>query len=331
MTGDLHPGESDPPSARGLPEPLPTVTKVVHVPEPRKHGTRRATVGFLRSPNGCDASLRLLQYALRLALTHRSAYFRRGKLPADNPPVRLLAIVSLLAAARRLLALYRLLAGVLSLEVWTSRAQGAKPATWKASDATEVAVRILLQSLDVATLVSSNVYLLGRLGILPISPRQARRFDKASDFTTLLGAGIGLAHIARKRRSLYKGGRTARRLAVEAETELEELDFWEDNAAARGGPVGTDKRSAEERAHERLELRHRVRKGRHTLRALKQDLNDLWWERLRLGADGLFALYDALELSLASETVKSWAGITSALIEFSQAWAQHLGQGSRHL
>lgn len=311
-------------------------------------------------------------------MTHRSAYFRSGKLPADNPPGRLLAVVSLLAAARRLLALYRLLAGVLSLEVWTSLAQGAKPATWKASDATEVAVRILLQSLDIATLVSSNVHLLGRLGILPISPRQARRFDKASDFTTLLGAGIGLAHIARKRRSLYKGGRTARRLAVEAETELEELDFWEENAPARGGPVGTAKRSAEERAHERLELRHRVRKERHTLRALKQDLNDLWWERLRLGADGLFAreslrgsrrrtfcmaasldaamspVYDALGLSLASETVKSWAGITSALIEcvrsdapffcisrlrlirrshvrFSQAWAQHLGQGSRHL
>ncbi|BGP55848.1 hypothetical protein JCM8202v2_003455 [Rhodotorula sphaerocarpa] len=197
----------------------------------------------------------------------------------------------------------------------------------------DVCIRVTCQTLDVVALLADNAYLFARLRLLPINPRLARRLDRWSDGATLLTAALGLAQVARKRRELYHAGKIIGKQAIRAEARLEDLDFWEDD---RAGTAGTPPSSAPERAtdasarrRERIRLRNNVLDERRRLRVLREDLGDLWWERLRLGADGLFALYDALDLSLAPDTVKSWAGITSAAIEFSQAWLQHVGAKRR--
>ncbi|GAA5870806.1 hypothetical protein JCM3774_001682 [Rhodotorula dairenensis] len=331
-------------AANALPEPLPDVTKIVHVPALPRWTTRHYAVAFVRSPDGRDAALRLFQYALRLALTFQGRTRRR------KTHERLLAVVSLLAAIRRVAALHRLLSSVLSLARGRTSlpalpaklsllpdeskapipsaeaAGGGKPLL--DSDWLDVAARVACQSLDVAALVAGNVYLFSRLGLVPLSVRTSHRSDKISDWATLAAAGVGLASIARKRNELYRLGKQARRRAIEAESKLDELDFWESRvgrvtaaAAAATEPADSTRPEAvdgsmlTDLAAERVQLRDRVRAERKTLRALKLDLGELWWERLRLGADGLFALYDALEVSLASESVKSLAGITSAAIE----------------
>ncbi|KAG0664651.1 hypothetical protein C6P46_001247 [Rhodotorula mucilaginosa] len=349
------------PATATLPEPLPDVTKIVHVPETRRRIARRQAVGFLRSPDGRDAALRLVQYTLRLALT----YQRRTRHRKVHE--RLLAVVSLLAAIRRVAALHQLLVSLLPATEFLGLASRparlpneVKPAVLEAipgprqlvtQDWLDAVTRITCQSLDVASLLASNIYLFSRLGLVPLSIRTTRRADKVSDFATLLAAAVGLASVARKRAQLYQVGKLARKNAIRAESRLEELDFWEQRRSrsrsrSRQVKVGSDPAAhaqvegkeadvhetpateiAEEEEEERAQLRDRVRQERRTLRGLRHQLGELWWERLRLGADGLFALYDALELSVASESVKSLAGITAAGIEFSQVWTQHFREG----
>lgn len=317
------------------------------VPATRRRIARRQAVGFLRSPDARDAALRLVQYTLRLALT----YQRRTRHRKVHE--RLLAVVSLLAAIRRVAALHQLLVSLLPASEYLGLASKSarlptqvKPPASETipggpqhvpQDWLDAVARLACQSFDAASLVAANIYLFSRLGLVPLSVRTTRRADKVSDFATLLATAVGLASVARKRTQLYQAGKQARKNAIQLESRLEELDFWEQRQsrscrapAAPGKKNGKEMEVPEtpagELVEERAQLRDRVRQERRTLRGLRHQLGELWWERLRLGADGLFALYDALEVSVASESVKSIAGITAAGIEFSQVWTQHFGQ-----
>ncbi|GJN90895.1 hypothetical protein Rhopal_003909-T1 [Rhodotorula paludigena] len=168
---------------------------------------------------------------------------------------------------------------------------------------------LLRSTLDLVALLSDNLYLFSRLGLAPLSPRTTARVDKLSDYAALGAALAGLAQVQRARAKLYDLGRQTRRRAVADETRLEELEFWE---ARKGGAKAGD---AGERASEEKRLRERIRVERRTLRGLRAQLSEHRWERVRLVAEGVFAAYDALDLETASESVKSWAGVTSASIE----------------
>lgn len=268
-------------------------------------------------------SQRLVQYTLRLALTYQRRTRHRNKVHE-----RLLAVVSLLAAIRRVAALHQLLVSLLPATEFLGLASRpartpneSKPPVPEAipgprqlvtQDWLDAVTRITCQSLDVASLLASNIYLFSRLGLVPLSIRTTRRADKVSDFATLVAAAVGLASVARKRAQLYQVGKLARKNAVQAESRLEELEFWEQRRArsrsrSRQAKVGSDPAAhaqgegkdgdahetpASELAdeeEERAQLRERVRQERRTLRGLRHQLGELWWERLRLGADGLFA------------------------------------------
>lgn len=310
----------------------------MHVPVTPRETARDHALGFIRSPDGRDATLvssgrtrfsnprsptlqgrgthtpraradtgpvrsqRLFQYALRLTLTLQSRTRRR------KAHGRLLAVVSLLAAIRRVAALHRLLASIPGLARWQSLPLGdgnKAPGPSADSNWLDVAARVACEALDVAALVAGNIYLFSRLGLVPLPVHVSRRADRLSDGATLLAAGIGLASVARKRHELYRLGKQARRRAIEAESKLDELDFWEDRivggriatagANRDGVPLGAVGAGtvADLAAAERAQLRDRARAERRTLRALKLDLGELWWERLRLGADGLFARQSA--------------------------------------
>lgn len=262
-------------------------------------------------------SQRLVQYTLRLALT----YQRRTRHRKVHE--RLLAVVSLLAAIRRVAALHQLLVSLLPATEFLGLASRparipneSKPPVPEAipgprqlvtQDWLDAVTRITCQSLDVASLLASNIYLFSRLGLVPLSIRTTRRADKVSDFTTLVAAAVGLASVARKRAQLYQIGKLARKNAIRAESRLEELEFWEQRRSrSHQAKVGPDPAAqgkgdrkdddlpeaasvTELAEEERAQLRDRVRQERRTLRGLRHQLGEMWWERLRLGADGLFA------------------------------------------
>ena len=295
-------------------------------------------------------SQRLVQYTLRLALT----YQRRTRHRKVHE--RLLAVVSLLAAIRRVAALHQLLVSLLPATEFLGLASRparipneSKPPVPEAipgprqlvtQDWLDAVTRITCQSLDVASLLASNIYLFSRLGLVPLSIRTTRRADKVSDFATLLAAAVGLASVARKRAQLYQVGKLARKNAIRAESRLEELDFWEQRRSrsrsrSRQVKVGSDPAAhaqvegkeadvhetpateiAEEEEEERAQLRDRVRQERRTLRGLRHQLGELWWERLRLGADGLFARESAL-LRFLPISLRSGADSRRAVAFFS--------------
>lgn len=262
-------------------------------------------------------SQRLVQYTLRLALT----YQRRARHRKVHE--RLLAVVSLLAAVRRIAALHQLLVSLLPASEFFGLTSGParlpneiNPPVPEAipgrphlvpQDWLDAVARITCQSLDVASLLAANIYLFSRLGLLPLSNRTTRRADRVSDSATLLAAAVGLASVARKRSQLYRVGKQARKNAIQAESRLEELEFWEQRRSrSHQAKVGPDPAAqgkgdrkdddlpeaasvTELAEEERAQLRDRVRQERRTLRGLRHRLGELWWERLRLGADGVFA------------------------------------------
>ncbi|GAA5921648.1 hypothetical protein JCM3775_001745 [Rhodotorula graminis] len=321
-----------PPAAPTSPVPvphvLPPVTKFVHVHPPNLTTRQRAT-RFLHGAPGRDATLRLVQYSLRLSL-----HLRRHALPKPAL-VRLLAVVSSLAAIRRLLALQNLFATAAGLPYFPSSLLGLSTATAKPADSPPPhptppfsrLFHLVHATLEAVAVLADNLYLLSRLRLVPLSTRDTARADKLSDYAALGAALVGLVQVQRERRVLYAAGRSARRKRVEAEKKLEEYEFWEDAAAlgkGRGaggaaGGAGVD----DERREEQKRLRDRVKSERRTLKQLRSEVRESRVERVRLVAEGIFAVYDALDLERSAEAVKSWAGITASLIEFGQAWMSY--------
>ncbi|GAA5833180.1 hypothetical protein JCM9279_001448 [Rhodotorula babjevae] len=310
-----------------LPQVLPPVTKFVHV-QPAALTTRQRVTRFLHGSPGRDATLRLVQYSLRLSL-----HLRRHALPKPLL-IRLLAVVSTLAAIRRLLALQDLFATAADLPYFPSPLRRPSVPTQKAVDPPPShpappfsrLLHLVCATLDLVAVITDNLYLLSRLRLVPLSARDTACADKLSDYAALGAALVGLVQVQRERRELYAAGRRARRRTVDAEKKLDEYEFWEDAAApgkgergARGAGAGTD----DERREEQKRLRERVKHERRRLKQLRGEVRESRVERVRLVAEGIFAAYDALDLERSAEAVKSWAGLSASLIEFGQAWMRY--------
>ncbi|GAA5999920.1 hypothetical protein JCM10207_005972 [Rhodosporidiobolus poonsookiae] len=299
-----------------LPQPLPDVTRFVHAHHPPPPSLRRATLRFLRSAAGRDAALRLLQFSLRLVV-----YLRKRTFPRSFS-TRLLALVSTLAAIRRLFAFAALLSSLRdTLSASSSSLAGKAPSPPYLSLTTLLTlIRTLLETLSTLT---DTAYLLSRLTLLPVSPSRSQYIDKLSDVTALGAAACAAALVQRRRREVTLAGRAARRAAAEDERRLEELEFWEDTHEKKEGKKGV-KREEEKVREEEKTLRDRIRAGRKAIRGLREELAGLRWERAKVVAEGVFALYDTLDLETTAEGAKAWSGIVSSGIEFSQVWAEHL-------
>ncbi|GAA5887944.1 hypothetical protein JCM6882_000810 [Rhodosporidiobolus microsporus] len=305
-----------------LPVPLPDVTRFVQAPPPHRMSLRRTTARFLREEGGRDASLRLLQYTLRLTVC-----LRKKALPSSIS-VRLLAIVSTLAAIRRLAALSTLLASFRSNLLPPSVDNPRAHFTQRINLSVDLLLSLLRSTFDLVAVLADNAYLFSRLRLLPLSARTTLRIDKVSDVAAVLSASVGLAQVIRRRRGVFTEGRAARRRAVAAEKRLEELEFWEGINAGRSKREREKgrKKSLEEvaREEEERDLRETVKRERRKMKNLHEVLSELRWERVKVVAEGVFALYDALDLETAAEGVKATSGIVSAGIEFSQAWAAYV-------
>lgn len=138
--------------------------------------------------------------------------------------------------------------------------------------------------LDVVGVSSDAVYLFGRLKALPISEEWIRRSDKISDWTALVSSSLGLMQVIHSRKEIWAEGRGVRREMLVLEDRLDKVEK----------PFGaTIVKGSEEDEAELLELekrlRERMRAKRRNLKRLREELDELGWERMRLLAEGVFA------------------------------------------
>lgn len=171
--------------------------------------------------------------------------------------------------------------------------------------------------LDLVAVVMDNLYLGSRLGVISprfIDSRQAKRIDQWSDFATLGSIVIGLYQVEPRSKHLRAKGNETRLKAVKLEHDLEEADIRRQEREITSQVEVEEERSA----------REQVRAQRSKLRKIREEIARLKWEKCRLGAEGIFALYDALDLQIGREIAKGWSGATASLIEASQAWSEYM-------
>ena len=110
----------------------------------------------------------------------------------------------------------------------------------------------------------------------PASSRFARfrrPADKYADLSWLLLSILGFRRVQRERAAIWSRGRQIRQRMLDAAADERSITVE--------GEEGSILRS-EEHSHE-------ARRCRHILRELRRSLNELYWERLRLGSDAVFA------------------------------------------
>lgn len=128
---------------------------------------------------------------------------------------RILAIVSLLSAVRRLVSFLELSRSIihatkewdpLGLKDRDTKGKG------KAREIEVVMTRLELfrELLDTASILSDLFFLIGRLHLLPLSPRTIERLDKLATVSTLTSSAIGLVQISQSNREIYREGREFR-------------------------------------------------------------------------------------------------------------------------
>jgi hypothetical protein len=168
------------------------------------------------------------------------------------------------------------------------------------------------------------------------------RAETLADLFWLSTTLVALLQSEWERKEVWKYGRRVRRLMREEELERDraerelELSYHErsvtnlgkchDDSTSyeySGAQEGLDDDAMDEQRLLENERRiQRIREQRRTLRDLRGRLTWLWWDRLRLGADGVFALYDLFQWRLGSEAVRAVAGAISAGVGFSQVSAE---------
>lgn len=213
-----------------------------------------------------------------------------------------------------------------------------------ASDERSLALRWRLEgletSLSLLDTISDGIALFARLGLtmqLPLellrrhtrhlNPERRKtmleklfyRAETLADLFWLLSSATALAMSEWERREVWNFGRRVRRAMRKEENERNavEQSLVESMPPGGGGGEAMDEEQLElmKQNEERLAL---IRHQRRTLRDLRGRLSWLWWERLRLGADIVFATYDVFEFSRGSEAVRAIAGVISAGVGFSQ-------------
>ncbi|GAA5893503.1 uncharacterized protein JCM6883_003540 [Sporobolomyces salmoneus] len=303
--------------------------EVQHDPE---RVIKRTVKGFIRSPSGRDSFLRTIQYILRLILLYRLR--TRPPKPSFKPSRSIqtsFAIVSLLSALRRILTLQTIIQSIQRLpnntNPFRSLTQKGHPPGQAHSKSRQTSTEYLFElsrsCFDLVAVITDNIYLGSRLGVIPkryIDQRRAKRIDQISDLCALASVLVGFLQVETKKTRLKSRGNEKRMKTLRLEKELEELEFWQEG----GGSGETGRVRSQEQVEEERKLREKVRVERGKLRRMREELGGMKWEKWRLSAEGVFAVYDVLDLQIGREVAKSWSGVTASLIEASQAWTDYV-------
>lgn len=137
------------------------------------------------------------------------------------------------------------------------------------------------EGLDLFSTLADNVYLFSRMRLIPLGWKATRRADKLADSAILISTALGLVQVAQARREVWSEGRAVRKGVMRFEERVEKAIEAELRSETEEEEL--------ERREEEKRLRERARGERRRLRRLRGELNELWWERLRLTAEALFA------------------------------------------
>ena len=160
--------------------------------------------------------------------------------------------------------------------------------------------------------------------------RTFRRAETLADVFWLTGTLLSLFETEWERREVWKFGKNVRRSMRDEELLRAHADRLREaltatigvpaSAASEGNETPTASKDEQLLALDEADqaCAAHIKSQRRTLRDLRGRLTWLWWERVRLGADGVFALYDVFEFSSGSEAVRAVAGTVSAAVGFSQ-------------
>lgn len=316
---------------------LPPVTKFVPArsiqPERERHPVQPPLLPFITSSEGRDSILKLIQYSLRLTV-----YLRKRRTPSAHL-TPLLAVVSLLSAARRVVSLVDLTSAALRVlaNTWKRRGKSARAkgkmketvAPSKSLDderqwkflrilSLEVLIQFTRNGLDLTSTLADNLYLFSRLRLLPVSEFRTHQAGQLASSAFLLSSALGLVLVHSAQTEVWSEGRAVRKTVLALEERsiyLEAISETEDVERQR------------EVVNEERRLKEKARAERRRLRNLRDELSDLWWERLRLLSEGIFATYDVLGVQTGSEAIRSWSGMVSSGILFSQAWQAYYTRG----
>ncbi|KAG0146852.1 hypothetical protein CROQUDRAFT_43713 [Cronartium quercuum f. sp. fusiforme G11] len=246
------------------------------------------------SPDGLERMLRVAQYSLRLCYylyARARPSVRKGRTGMN----RNILIISLISTSRKLLHLLWTLRFILGLQTWTlpdlpdDERGRLKALASITSDTTE-----------------GIVGLLDDLSLVRLLPSQCNRIASTIN---LIGVLSRWAETTLAKASLWAHGRATRQAMI-----------LRDEPGGRALPPCPEISQAE---WDSLPLSRRVslersvnRSRRETLHECRRAIDRLWWSRVALVCDGVFSLYDVLEMQSRGEGVRVVAGCASAWIRY---------------
>ena len=250
----------------------------------------------------------VFQYSLRMSLFVKSRQKRKSSALAQ----RILGVISFLSAIRRLLSLFDLTQILYTTLVdWTTPTL-SNPLTKSPKlkfPTIEIALNAIRETLDTVATIGDAIYLVGNIGLLPVQRRKLERIDLATDYSTLLASSIGLYSVSEAVNQIWEEGRARRKKMVALESRIETDELFQDPDTL----PDDDRR-----------LRERVRAERRKLRGLRDELNGLWVERIRLIFEASSAVIslNTYKAFGYQESVRAVSGLASAVISLSQSWQE---------
>lgn len=221
-----------------------------------------------------------MQYSLRL-----SVHFARQSRVESGSWNKALALVGVLAATRRLLALAGLASIWLrSLRSLCTLSQQGPPPVWP-STAFFDRIRLLgiaREALDTVTVLADAGYLLTshpqlRRVFQPSRRLSPTHLDQLASLSALLGSLVGIVETRAQRTRTWLRGRAIRRESLALETRLRGTDFWEGHEPT------------EEEVLQRSALSETLEVQQRQLLELRQQLRYADWDKVRLGSEAVFA------------------------------------------
>lgn len=251
------------------------------------------------NPSGLESILRAAQYSLRFCCF---LYAGRRKPPSSLRRAwtrRTLLIVSLLSMSRKLLHLLDTIRALIGLP---------NGINLKLPDAERGRLKAIAEMTSNG--IEAIVGLLDDLSLLRLLPSRYTRSASILHFASIL---VRWLETELKKTELWTTGRTTRH-AMRVRDQAEERSKTPTSTLSQ---ADWENLSPSEQA--RLE-RSVTRERRGILRECRFGLNRLWWAQVALVCDGVFSMYDVLEMQARGQGVRAAAGCASAWISFKESY-----------
>ncbi|EGF99538.1 uncharacterized protein MELLADRAFT_73360 [Melampsora larici-populina 98AG31] len=252
-----------------------------------------------KSPGGLESILRVTQYSLRFCCY----LYADGRRPLSSKRRawlrRTLLIVSLLSMSRKLLHLLDTIRALVGLK---TRINFKLPSDDRG--------RLKAFAEITSNIIEAIVGLFDDLSLLRLLPSRYNRSASILHFVNVL---VRTVEAELKKTELWITGRTTRhamRMRDQADERIK-------TPTSTFSQTDWENLSPSERARSERSI---ARERRGILRECRLGLDRLWWTQIALLCDGVFSIYDVLEMQARGQGVRAAAGCASAWISFMEGY-----------